>query len=158
MRIMGLDYGSRTVGVAMCDPLGITAQEWETITRPAENKLRRTLARIEELAAAYGVEKFVLGLPRNMDDSIGERAEATLQFCDMLKRRTGLPVILWDERLTTVAADEILSQSGVLRQDRKKVIDQVAAAIILQEYLDQTAGERRSDDDGTGREDHPDRG
>ena len=135
MRILGLDYGSKTVGVAVCDPLGITAQGLETITRKEENQLRRTLARIEALAAQYEIESIILGYPKNMDDSIGERARKTEEFRDMLVRRCGLPVILWDERLTTMEANEILIESGVRREDRKKVIDKVAAVLILQSYL-----------------------
>ena len=135
MRILGLDYGSKTVGVAVCDPLGLTAQAVETITRSQENKLRRTLARLEELIAEYEIETIVLGYPKNMDDSIGERARKTEQFRDMLARRTGLPVVLWDERLTTIEANEILIQSGIKREDRKKVIDKIAAALILESYL-----------------------
>ena len=135
MRILGLDYGSKTVGVAVCDPLGLTAQAVETITRSQENKLRRTLARLEELIAEYKIETLVLGYPKNMDDSIGERARKTEQFRDMLARRTGLPVVLWDERLTTIEANEILIQSGIKREDRKKVIDKIAAALILESYL-----------------------
>ena len=134
MRIMGLDYGSKTVGVSVCDPLGLTAQGVETITRNEENKLRRTCRRIEELISQYEITAIVLGYPKNMDDSVGERAEKTEEFKELLERRTGLPVILWDERLTTVAADEILEESGVARKDRKKVIDRVAAGIILQSY------------------------
>lgn len=136
MRILGLDYGSRTCGVAICDPLGITAQGVETIVRKEENKLRRTLARIEALAAEYGVEKIVLGLPLNMDDTIGPRAEKTLQFKEQLERRTGLPVILQDERLTTVEAEEVLIEAGVRREDRKRYVDKLAAVFILQSYLD----------------------
>ncbi len=136
MRIMGLDYGSKTVGVAVCDPLGITAQGVETITRQEENKLRRTLARIETLVREYQIETIVLGYPKNMDDSIGERARKTEEFRDMLIRRTGLPVVLWDERLTTIEANEILIQSGVRRENRKKVIDKIAAVLILQSWLD----------------------
>jgi len=135
MRILGLDYGSKTVGVAVCDPLGITAQGVETITRPAENKLRRTLARLEMWIAEYQIEMIVLGYPKNMDDSIGERARKTEEFRDTLIRRTGLPVVLWDERLTTIEANEILIQSGVRREDRKKYIDKIAAVLILQSYL-----------------------
>lgn len=135
MRIMGLDYGSKTVGVAICDPLGFTAQGIETITRKDENKLRKTLARLEALIAEYEVTSIVLGHPKNMDDSIGERAKITEEFRDMLIKRTGLPVILWDERLTTMEANEILIESGVRREDRKKVIDKVAAVLILQSYL-----------------------
>ena len=120
MRLLGLDYGSKTVGVAVCDLLGITAQGVETITRKEENKLRKTLARIEALVVEYQVETIVLGYPKNMDDSIGERAKKTEEFRDMLVRRTGLPVVLWDERLTTIEANEILIESGVRREDREK--------------------------------------
>lgn len=135
MRIMGLDFGSKTVGVAICDPLGYTAQGIETILRKEEQKLRKTLARIEALILEYEIETIVLGYPKNMDDSIGERAIKTEEFRDMLTRRTALPVMLWDERLTTIEANEILMESGVPRQDRKKVIDKVAATLILQSYL-----------------------
>lgn len=135
MRIMGLDFGSKTVGVAICDPLGLTAQGVETIVRKEENKLRQTCQRIEALIQEYEVTSIVLGYPKNMDDSIGERAQKTEEFKSMLERRTGLPVILWDERLTTVEADEILEESGVPRSERKKVIDKIAACIILQSYL-----------------------
>ena len=133
---MGLDYGSRTVGVAVCDPLGITAQGIETITREDENKLRKTFRRIEELAEQYQVEKIVLGYPKNMNNSAGERAEKTEEFMAALERRTGLPVVLWDERLTTVAANRVLMESGVRRENRKDVIDKIAAVLIMQGYLD----------------------
>lgn len=136
MRIIGLDYGSKTVGVALSDPLGLTAQPVETITRKEENKLRKTLARIEEIIEEYEVTEIVVGLPKNMDDSIGERALACQDFADKLERRTGLPVIMWDERLTTVAANEVLIESGVRRENRKEVIDQIAAVFILRGYLD----------------------
>ena len=135
MRIMGLDFGSKTTGVAVSDPLGLTAQGLETIVRKDENKLRQTCARIEELIEEYQIEAIVLGYPKNMNDTIGERAEKTEEFKAMLERRTGLPVILWDERLTTVEADEILEESGVPRSERKKVIDKIAAGLILQSYL-----------------------
>ena len=136
MRILGLDYGSRTCGVAVSDPLGITAQGLETIVRKEENKLRRTLARIEELVREYGAEKIVLGFPLNMNDTIGPRAEKTLAFKEMLERRTGLPVILQDERLTTVEAEEVLIEAGVRREHRKQYVDKLAAVLILQGYLD----------------------
>ena len=136
MRILGLDYGTKTVGVALSDELGITAQPFETITRKDENKLRKTYARIEEIVAEYKVEKIVLGYPKNMNNTIGERGMATEAFRDRLVRRTGLDVILWDERLSTVASNKVLMESGVRREHRKKVIDQVAASMILQGYLD----------------------
>lgn len=136
MRILGLDYGSRTCGVAVSDPLGITAQGLETIVRKEENKLRRTLARIEELVKEYGVETIVLGLPLNMNDTIGPRAEKTLLFKEQLERRTGVPVVLWDERLTTVEAEEVLIEAGVRREHRKQYVDKLAAVLILQGYLD----------------------
>ena len=136
MRILGLDYGSKTVGVAVSDPLGLTAQSVETIWRKQENKLRQTLARIEELAAEYQAEKIVLGLPKNMNNTIGERAEKTLEFREMLERRTGLPVVMWDERLTTVEAERTLMEASVRRENRKQYLDQLAAVIILQGYLD----------------------
>ncbi len=136
MRIMGLDYGSKTVGVAVCDPLGYTAQAVETIVRKEENKFRETFRRIEELAREFEITSIVLGYPKNMDGSVGERARKTEEFKDTLEKRTGFPVILWDERLTTVEANGILRESGVPASERKKVIDQVAAGIILQSYLD----------------------
>ena len=136
MRVMGLDYGSKTVGVAISDPLGLTAQGIETIERKEENKLRRTCARIEALIREYEVEKIVLGFPKHMNNDIGERAEKTLEFRDMLTRRTGLEVIMWDERLTTVEAERTLIESSVRREDRKKYIDKIAAVFILQGYLD----------------------
>ena len=136
MRIMGLDYGSKTVGVAVSDPLGITAQGLETIWRKQENKLRQTLARLEELAAEYQVEKIVVGYPKNMNNTVGERAEKALEFKEMLERRTGLPVVMWDERLTTVEANRTLMEANVCREDRKKYLDELAAVFILQGYLD----------------------
>lgn len=136
MRIMGLDYGSRTVGVAVSDALGITAQGIETVCRKSENKLRQTMARLEELIVQYEVEKIVLGLPKNMNNTIGDRAEKTLEFKAMLERRTGLPVIMWDERLTTVEAQRTLIEGEVRRENRKQFVDKIAAVFILQGYLD----------------------
>ena len=136
MRILGLDFGSKTVGVAVSDGLLLTAQGVETIERKDENKLRKTCARIEELIAEYEVTEIVLGLPKNMDNTEGERVEKTKALGEMLERRTGLPVHYWDERLTTVAAEQILMESGVRRENRKAVIDKVAAGLILQGYLD----------------------
>lgn len=136
MRIMGLDYGSKTVGVAISDELLITAQGLEIIRRKEENKLRRTLARIEELIVEYKVEEIVLGLPKNMNNTEGERVEKTAVFQEMLERRTGLPVIKWDERLSTVAAEKAMIEAGLRREERREHVDKVAAALILQGYLD----------------------
>lgn len=136
MRIMGLDFGSKTVGVAVSDSLLITAQGLEIIQRKEENKLRRTLARIEELIEEYEVEEIVLGLPLNMNATEGVRVELTREFQEKLERRTGLPVILWDERLTTVAADKIMMERGVRRERRKDYVDKIAETLILQGYLD----------------------
>lgn len=133
---MGLDYGSKTVGVAVSDPLGFTAQGIETIYRKAENKLRQTLARIEELVNEYEVQKLVLGFPKHMNNDIGNRAEKSLEFKELLERRTGLEVIMWDERLTTVEAERTLIESNVRREDRKLYVDKIAAVFILQGYLD----------------------
>ena len=136
MRILGLDYGSKTVGVAVSDPLMLTAQAVETITRKEENKLRRTLARLEALVKEYEVDRIVLGLPKNMNNTIGDRAEKTMIFGEMVERRTGLKVVYWDERMTTISAERTLIESGIRREHRKEMIDQIAAVFILQGYLD----------------------
>ena len=143
MRVLGLDYGTKTVGVAVSDPLEITAQPLETIERKSAGKLRQTLARIEAIIEEYGaagqqekIEKIVLGYPTNMNNTEGDRCEATVSFKNDLERRTGLEVVLWDERLTTVEAERILMDSGVRRENRKTYIDKMAAAVILQNYLD----------------------
>ena len=136
MRIMGLDFGSKTVGVAISDPLLITAQGMEIIRRKEENKLRKTLARIEELIEEYEVKEIVLGLPKNMDDSEGERVRLSLEFKDKLERRTGLPVHMWDERLTTVEADNIMIEAKIRRENRKEYVDMIAAQLILEGYLE----------------------
>ena len=136
MRIMGLDYGSKTVGVAISDPLGITAQGIEIIRREKETKLRQTLARIETLIKEYQVEMIVLGFPKNMNNTIGDRAEKSLAFKEMLEKRTGLEVVMWDERLTTVEANRTLMEGKVRREDRSKYVDMLAAVYILQGYLD----------------------
>ena len=156
MRVLGLDYGSKTVGVAISDALGLTAQGIEiirrtqgveTVWRKQENKLRRTLARIEEIISEYQVTEIVLGYPKNMNNTVGERAEKSLEFKEMLERRTGLPVVMWDERLTTMAADRTLEETGVHKENRKQYLDQVAAVFILQGYLD-AAAYRREQQEG----------
>lgn len=135
-RILGLDYGTKTVGVAISDPLLLTAQEFETITRERASALRHTLVRIKEICEEYQVSEIVLGYPLNMDDTEGFRCQDTIKFKELLEKRVAIPIVLIDERLTTMYADEILEESGVQKKHRKKVIDQIAAAIILQDYLD----------------------
>ncbi len=145
MRIMGLDFGSRTVGVAISDSLLLTAQGVEIIRRKEENKLRQTLARIEELIVENEVEEIVLGLPKNMNDTEGVRVELTKEFKEKLERRTGLPVIFWDERLTTVAADKTMMEAGIRRENRKDYVDMIAATLILQGYLDRRNNEKKKE-------------
>ena len=145
MRIIGLDFGSKTVGVAVSDELLITAQGIEIVRRKSENKLRQTLARIEELIKEYNVEKIVLGFPKNMNNSEGERCEKTLEFKEMLEWRTGLTVELWDERLTTVAADNLMMEAGIRRENRKEYVDQIAASFIIQGYLDYLQNEKNQE-------------
>ncbi|MBO4389572.1 MAG: Holliday junction resolvase RuvX [Lachnospiraceae bacterium] len=136
MKLIALDYGSKTVGVAQADELGLLASPLETIFRKEEGKLRKTYARIEEICKETGAGGVVVGLPVNMDGSESARAGMAREFASAVERRTGLKVVLWDERLTTVEAEEILREKGIPRQDFKKTIDAVAAAIILQDYLD----------------------
>ena len=138
MRIMGLDFGSKTVGVAVSDPLMVTAQPVEIIRRKEENKLRQTYARIEELVKEYDVEFIVLGYPKNMNNTIGERAEKTEDFMANLKRRTGLDIILWDESLR--------------REERKEYVDMIAAVFILQGYMDSLAIKNRMAEDNSNSE------
>ena len=141
MRIMGLDFGSKTVGVAISDALLITAQGIEISRRKEENKLRQTLARIEELIVEYEVEEIVLGMPKNMNATEGERVALTMEFKEKLERRTGLPVHMWDERLTTVAADRAMMEAGIRRENRKDYVDMIAATLILQGFLDRRSNE-----------------
>ncbi len=147
MRIMGLDFGSKTVGVAVSDALLLTAQGVEIIRRKEENKLRQTLARIETLIQEYEVEELVLGMPKHMNGTEGVRAELTEEFKDKLERRTGLPVFLWDERLTTVSADKTMMEAGIRRENRKEYVDMLAAVFILQGYLDRRRFEKTQMED-----------
>ena len=140
-RIMGLDYGSKTIGVAISDELGLTAQPFQTIERSGENKLRRSLARISEIVKEKNIRKIVVGLPVNMSGENGERVALTLAFVEKLKSRVDVPIIMQDERLTTMEADEILDESGVKKKDRKQFIDQIAAGIILREYMEKENGQ-----------------
>jgi len=136
MRIMGLDYGSVTVGVAISDPLLITAQGIEVIRRKQENKLRQTYARIEALVEEYGVEKIVVGFPKHLNNTVGVRAELAEEFAENVRRRTGLEVVMWDERLTTVAAHRVLDEAELHYKKKAEVVDKLAAVLILQGYLD----------------------
>lgn len=145
MRIMGLDFGSKTVGVAISDALLITAQGIEIVRRKEENKLRQTLARIEELIQEYEVDRIVLGQPKHMNGTEGVRVELTEEFKEKLERRTGLPVIFWDERLTTVAADRAMMEAGIRREHRKEYVDKIAATFILQGYLDYLANQAKAE-------------
>lgn len=140
MRILGLDYGTKTTGVAVSDPLGWTAQGVEIIRRQEEEHHKATLNRIAEICEQYKVEKIVLGLPKNMNNTIGERGEKTLIFKQKLEAKLKLPVVTWDERLSTVAAESVLLEADVSRKKRKNVIDKLAATIILQNYLDANGG------------------
>ncbi|WP_432776656.1 Holliday junction resolvase RuvX [Brevibacillus gelatini] len=132
-RWMGLDVGEKTIGIAVSDELGWTAQGVETIKRQSREK---DLARIQELVAHYQVGGFVVGLPKNMNGTIGPRAEMCQAFGKLLEERTSLPVHMWDERLTTMAAERMLISADVSRQKRKTVIDKMAATLILQGFLD----------------------
>lgn len=143
MRILGLDFGSKTVGVAVSDELLLTAQGVEIIRRKSQNKLRQTLARIEELMEEYQVDRIVLGYPKNMNNTEGERCEKTKEFQADLERRTGKEVVLWDERLTTVAADKTMMEAGIRREHRKEYVDEIAAIFILQGYLDYLHNEKQ---------------
>ena len=136
MRVLGLDFGYKTVGVALSDPLLVTAQGLEIIRRDKENKIRKTLARIQEIVETNEVDRIVLGFPKNMNNTIGERGNKTLEFKEMLEKRLNIPVIMWDERLTTVSADKTMMEVGVRREDRKQYVDSIAATFILQGYLD----------------------
>lgn len=143
MRVLGLDFGARTVGVAVSDELGLIAHGVETIRRKSPDKLRRTMARIEELAAFYDVEKIVLGYPKHMNNTEGDRCEKTKEFMEWLARRTALPIELWDERLTTVAAHRIMDEGGMDKKKQKEYADEIAAMLILQGYLDRMGNEKK---------------
>lgn len=139
MRLMGLDYGNVHVGVALSDEFGMTAYPLEVIKRKDSNKLRKTFARIEEIAREYKVDKIIIGLPLNMDDSESEISKTVIDFSENIKRRTGLPVELWDERLSTLEATDILKEAGIKVQDRKTYIDKIAASFILRRYMEDNA-------------------
>ncbi|ANB61208.1 Holliday junction resolvase RuvX [Anoxybacteroides amylolyticum] len=135
MRVLGLDLGTKTLGVAVSDELGWTAQGIETIPID-EEKNQFGFKRLREIISEYNVDTIVLGFPKNMNGTVGPRGEASERFADLLKKEFSLPVILWDERLSTMAAERMLIAADVSRQKRKKVIDKMAAVMILQSYLD----------------------
>lgn len=135
MRVMGLDVGSKTIGVAVSDALGWTAQGIETIKIDEENE-KFGMERIRELVKQYDVKEFVVGFPKNMNNTVGPRGEASQRYATLLEQEFGFPVTLWDERLTTMAAERVLIEADVRRKNRKKVIDKMAASMILQGYLD----------------------
>ncbi|MBB5150231.1 MULTISPECIES: Holliday junction resolvase RuvX [Ureibacillus] len=135
MRVMGLDVGTKTVGIAISDPLGLTAQGIETIHIDEETG-EFGIERIKELVKEYGVTEFVVGYPKNMNNTVGPRGEASENYKKLLENAFNLPVTLWDERLTTMAAERMLIEADVSRKKRKKVIDKMAAVMILQGYLD----------------------
>lgn len=132
---MGIDYGEKTIGIAVSDAFGWTAQGIETIKRKEEDNLKESIERIKALVQEYNVEKIVLGLPKNMNNSLGFRAEKTLKFKEKLEKVLSIPIVLWDERLSTKAAENILLEADLSRKKRK-VIDKMAAVYILQGYLD----------------------
>ena len=135
MRLLALDFGSKTVGVAVSDALGLTATGVEIIRRKSPGKLRQTLARIEELVKEYQVDRIILGYPVMLDGSEGERVEKTKEFASMLERRTGKEIIFQDERLTTVEAYEIMDLMGIKKEERHQYVDMVAAKVILEDNL-----------------------
>lgn len=142
-RLMGLDFGSKTVGVAVSDPLFLAATPVEIIRRDQTNKLRKTYARIEELILQYDVGTIIIGNPLMPSGDEGERVRLTNEFADNIRRRTGLPVIMEDERLTTVEADEIMDEAGVAKKDHKKYVDMIAAQLILQSYMNRETYEHK---------------
>lgn len=148
MRVLGLDFGEKTIGVAVSDPLGWTAQGVEIIRRLNEEELKSSVARIAQLCDEFGVDIIVLGYPKHMNNTEGVRAEKTVRFKKRLKKEIGLPVKLWDERLSTVAAERELIAADVSRKERKKVIDKMAAVYILQGYLDSLAAEKKENNNG----------
>lgn len=133
MRILGLDIGEKTIGVAVSDPMGWTAQGIKTIRRTG---IKNDIKEIIDIVKEYNVEKIVAGLPKNMNGTLGPTSEKIMNFCEKLKNKSGMEIIYQDERLTTVAAEKMLIGADVSRKKRKEVIDTVAATYILQGYLD----------------------
>lgn len=134
MRVLCLDLGEKTIGVAVSDPMGWTAQAVEVIHR--NGNLKSEIGRLQELIKEYGVELILLGLPKNMNGTVGDQGQKAMDYASMIGEKLGVPVKLWDERLSTVAAGRVLLEADMSRAKRKKIIDKVAAAVILQGYLD----------------------
>lgn len=133
MRILGLDVGDRTIGIAVSDPLGLTAQGITTINRKKEDD---DIAELKKICAEYSVETIVCGLPKNMNGTVGEQGQKVLEFCNILKDKVEIPIKMWDERLTTAAAERAMLEANLSRAKRKKIVDKMAATYILQGYLD----------------------
>lgn len=133
MRVMGLDVGDRTIGVAMSDPLGFTAQGITTVRRKS---IDNDLSELKSICDQYNVDTILVGLPKNMNGTMGPQSEKVLGFCEVLKEKFGLPIKMWDERLTTVAAHKVMLEADMSRAKRKKIVDKIAATYILQGYLD----------------------
>lgn len=133
MRILGIDVGDRTIGMAVSDPLGFTAQGVGTIRRKNENY---DIEELKKICDEYKVETIVCGLPKNMNGTVGPQSEKVLNFCEVIKKNISLPIKMWDERLTTVAANRAMLEADLSRAKRKKIVDKVAATYILQGYLD----------------------
>ena len=144
MKYLGLDLGSRTLGVAQSDSTGLIASSYTVIRHNEEYD--RLIEEVKKLVSELKIEAIVLGFPKNMNNTIGDRAEKSKEFGEMLERRTGLPVVMWDERLTTVSANNILMESKVRREDRKEYVDKVAAVIILQGYLDMLSIKKKQEE------------
>ena len=142
MRYLGIDLGSKTVGLAMSDTTLTIASTYKTIFFKDED-YNSTINEIKDIIKEYNITKIILGLPKNMNNTEGERCEKTKEFAQMLERRTGLSVVLWDERLTTVAADRHMMESGIRRENRKQYVDEIAAVFILQGYLDSLAFQKQ---------------
>lgn len=133
MRILGLDMGQKTIGVAISDPLGFTAQGLKTIYRKNKDQ---DITELKKICEEYSVEKIIVGLPKNMDNSIGFAGEKSLEFTELIKEQIGIEIEMWDERLTTVAAHRAMLEGDLSRSKRKKIVDKIAAIFILQGYLD----------------------
>lgn len=132
--MIGIDVGDKSIGVAVSDPLGFTAQGITTLKR--KSNLKEEIKELQAIISQYEVKQVIVGLPKNMDGSIGQQAQKVIKYADLLKQTLKLPVILWDERLSTLMANRTLLEADVSRAGRKKVIDKLAAVVILQSYLD----------------------